>query len=151
MPELVTKEWHMSPPKASTSQFFGVIEWDKMPMIKVGLSEKELRKISPGLTPFKKMDVLLYSISPRGLRYEIGILMADGRVADLSYKAVSESFENTMLGSGYLHAQSNTERKKGESGLCRCSRDDRGMECGGRALSGFREKLQHFSHGHLRC
>jgi len=96
MPELVTKEWHMSPPKAPTSQFFGVIEWNRLPMIKVGLAEKALREFCPGMTPFKKMDVLLYSTSPRGVRYEIGILMADGRVSDLSYKAVSKPFEDIL-------------------------------------------------------
>ena len=87
MPDLVTKDWYSSPPETPNSQFFGVIEWDKVPMIRIGISEKELRAICPIVNPYKEVNVLLYSINPVGIRYEIGILMDGGRVSDVSYKA----------------------------------------------------------------
>lgn len=90
IPDLVTKEWHSSPPIAITSKIFGVIEWDKMPMIKIGITEQALRGISPTLSPFKNASVLIYSMNPVGICYEIELLINSGHVSDISYK-VSEN------------------------------------------------------------
>ena len=87
IPDLVTKEWHSSPPVAINSQFFGIIEWDKMPTIKIGTTEKELRNMSLVLNPFKNVNVLIYSTSPVGIGYEIELQIVRGVVSDISYKA----------------------------------------------------------------
>ena len=56
-------------------------------MIKIGTTEQELRAISPVLSPFKNANVLIYSMSPAGICYEIELQIHRGLVSDISYKA----------------------------------------------------------------
>ncbi len=58
-------------------------------MIKIGITEQALHGISPTLSPFKNASALIYSMSPAGICYEIGVLIDRGHVSDISYK-VSE-------------------------------------------------------------
>ncbi|WP_411827919.1 hypothetical protein [Luteolibacter sp. AS25] len=86
MPDLVTREWHFSPPDKVNSRVFGVIEWDQVPLIKIGISEEQLRAISPAISPLGDVDGLIYSVNPRGVRYEIEVMIRRGKVSDISFK-----------------------------------------------------------------
>ncbi len=102
IPDLVTKEWHSSPSDSPGSQFFGVIQWDMVPMIKVGLTERELQAICPLVNPFKNASVLLYSVSPVGISYEIELLIEGGRVSDISYKVCQKQAIPLSLHGGWV-------------------------------------------------
>ncbi len=102
MPDLVTKGWHSSPSDSPSSQFFGVIQWDKVPLIKVGLTEQELRAICPVVNPFKNVSGLLYSTSPAGISYEIELFIEKGRVSDISYKVCQKQDIPLPLHAGWV-------------------------------------------------
>jgi len=115
IPDLITKEWHSSPPISINSRIFGVIDWDRMPTIKIGITEKELRAISPMIAPVKNMNGLIYSISPAGIRYEIGVLIDQGQVSDISYKVSEDVKTHRTFGASMLAQPPQITKKANKS------------------------------------
>jgi len=86
-PAIAEKPWHQSPDQNPVeSMLYFVVEWPAVRQLKPGMTESDCFNVLGIPVTFWGKNTILYSTSPQGVHYEVGLKTSNGRIVDVSYK-----------------------------------------------------------------